>query len=165
MAAKVVEETGWSLNGACFITFVSSECIPDAVGCMTRYRLSPSVFGVVAVTLARGGIHENTNDRRANRASPPGILRYTSSSILRRGICCFCATAFSTYTSWSNFLSITDSCKQTIYIDLHLAHNYNARKSTCDICWSRRRTCCSTLYKRAPIVIGFTLPARSIPAR
>lgn len=57
-----------------------------------------------------------TSDCKTNCTSSPGALCYTSSSILRSGICCFCATAFNTYTNWSNFLSITDSWKQNILL-------------------------------------------------
>lgn len=72
-------------------------------------KLSLSMLGITVVIVTRGRIRGTAADRKTDCASSPGALCYTSSSMLRRGICCFCANAFCTYINWSSFLSITDN--------------------------------------------------------
>lgn len=55
-----------------------------------------SMFEATLVMVTRGKVHGIAGDRETDGTSSPGAFCYTSSSILLRGICCFCATAFST---------------------------------------------------------------------
>lgn len=104
-----------SSRGECRATLALRKGLyfPDVFRIPSGYRclqvLSLSILGITVVIVTRGGIHETDRDLRTDCTGSPGALCYTSSSMLRSGICCFCANAFSTYSSWSSFLSITDS--------------------------------------------------------